>query len=452
MNAAAHADVNSGARPPAGAGAAPAGRAASEEICARLRPLEGTGMRTFADPEPLVWSRTSGTRVWDEDGREYLDLYAGFAVAALGYCDPRVTDAIIAQAPVMTHSPSAAPTRLRAELYERLTQIAPPGLTRVLLAVTGAMATEMAVQLARAATGRQTVISFSGSYVGRSVGSVGYAGKHAYRAQLKVSQDAQFLPFPDPYRSPWAAGADPGQLVLGLLEQMITDPASGVGPPACIVVEPIQGNGGVVIPRRGFLAGLRALADRAGAVLLFDEIQCGFGRSGRMWASEHEGVTPDLMTVGKGIGGGLALAAVVGTESVMTTWKPDAVTSTFMANSLNIAAAIATIDAARADRLPERSARLGAGALASLRAGLDGAAHVGDVRGRGLFIGIELVRPGGDEPDPGRAAAAPAELRARGVIVGRGGRYNNVIKLSPALVIDDADLRAGLSAVLEVLR
>lgn len=435
-----------------GNGSPAAGRPASDAVCARLRPLEGTGMRTFADPEPLVWSRTRGTRIWDEDGREYLDLYAGFAVASLGYCDPRVTDAIIAQASVMTHSPSAAPTRTRAELYERLIEIAPPGLSRALLAITGAMANEMAVQLARSATGRSTVISFSGTYLGRSVGSVSYAGKHAYREQLGVAADAQFLPYPDPYRSPWAGGADPGQLVLGLLEQLIDDPASGVSPPACIVVEPIQGNGGVVIPPPGFLTGLRRLADKSGAVLVFDEIQCGFGRSGRMWACEHEGVTPDLMTVGKGIGGGLALAAILGTEDVMTTWKPDAITSTFMANALNIAAGVATIDAARKDGLAERSARLGAGALATLRDGLAGNPTVGDLRGRGLFIGIELVKDArGNEPDAERAAAAVAELRSRGVIVGRGGRYNNVVKLSPALVIEEDDLRHGLETVMEVL-
>jgi 4-aminobutyrate aminotransferase-like enzyme len=409
-------------------------------------------MRTFSDSEPLVWSRTHGTRIWDEDGREYLDLYAGFAVAALGYCDPRVTEAIVRQASTMTHCPSAAPTRLRAELYERLIEIAPPGLDRALLAITGGMANEMAVQLARAATGRQTVISFSGTYLGRTVGSVSYAGKRAYREQLGVASDAQFLPYPDPYRSAWACGQDPGKLVLGLLEEMIDDPASGVAAPACIVFEPIQGNGGVVIPPPGFLAGLRRLADKSGAVLLFDEIQCGFGRSGHMWACEHEGVTPDLMTVGKGIGGGVALAAILGAENVMTTWNPDAITSTFMANALNTAAGIATIDAVRKDGLVERSARLGADTLVRLRDGLADRGHVGDLRGRGLFIGIELVRPGGrDEPDPGRAAGVVAELRTRGVIVGRGGRHNNVIKLSPALMIDESDLQAGLATVMVVL-
>lgn len=409
-------------------------------------------MRTFSDPAPLVWARTRGTTIWDEDGREYLDLYAGFAVASVGYCHPRVTRAIVEQAQVMTHCPSAAPSAVRAELYERLVDIAPHGLDRVLPAVTGSAANEMAVQLARAATGRETVISFSGTYLGRSVGSVAFAGKRAYREQLRVAAGAQFLPYPDPYRSPWTGGGDPGALVLGLLEEMIDDPASGVEPPACIVFEPIQGNGGVVIPPPGFLTGLRRLADRAGALLLFDEIQCGLGRTGRMWACEHEGVVPDLMTVGKGIGGGLTLAAVLGRSDVMTTWRPDAITSTFLANALNAAAGVAALDVVRDERLVERSARLGAHALDRLRAGLASVDHAGDVRGRGLFVGIELVEDRRSHaPDAGRAAAAVRELRDRGVIVGRGGRHGTVVKLSPALVIDEADLAAGLTTILEVL-
>lgn len=427
------------------------GRTASDQVVERLRELEGTGMRTFSDAEPVVWARTEGSRIWDEDGREYLDLYAGFAVAALGYCHPRVTRAILSQAETMTHCPSASPSRVRTELYERLVEIAPPGLTRALVAITGAMANEVAVQLARAATGRRTVISFSGTYLGRSVGSVRYAGKQAYRQQLGVEADAQFLPYPDPYRSPWADG-DPGTLVLGLLKEMLSDPASGVDPPACIVVEPIQGNGGVVIPPPGFLAGLRAIADASGALLVFDEIQCGFGRSGRMWACEHEGVTPDLMTVGKGVGGGVALAAILGTERVMTTWKPDAITSTFVANALNLAAGVAAVDALREERLIERSARLGDLALTRLRDELAASEHIGEVRGRGLFVGIELVRDRTSrEPDAGRTGQVIRDLRERGVIVGRGGRYGNVVKLCPPLVIDEGDLSAALATVTEVL-
>jgi 4-aminobutyrate aminotransferase-like enzyme len=425
---------------------------ASAAVRDRIRALEGTGMRTFAEDEPLVWARTSGTTVWDEEGRPYLDLYAGFAATTVGYCHPKVTAALVEQAQTMTHCPSAAPSRLRADFYERLIDITPARLERVMLAVTGSAANELAVQLARVATGRHAVVSFSGAYVGRTVGAVGLAGKRAYRSQLAVEADAQFLPYPDPYRSPWAGDRDPGEAVLGLLDQMVDDPASGVDDIACIVVEPIQGNGGVVMAPDGFLAGLRRIADRAGAVLIFDEIQSGLGRSGRMWACDHEAVVPDLMTVGKGIGGGLTLAAVVGREELMTTWAPDATTSTFLANALNLTAGVAALDVVCEERLEERSATLGAVALQRLREGLAGVPAVGDVRGRGLFIGIELVGDRAErQPAAAAAAAAARALRDHGVLVGRGGRHGNVLKLSPALVIEPADLDHGLTTVLEVL-
>jgi 4-aminobutyrate aminotransferase-like enzyme len=422
----------------------------SQSVRDRIRAVEGTGMRTFWEPEPVVWARTEGCEVWDAEGRAYLDLYAGFAVANVGYCHPRVTEAIREQAGVMTHCPSAAPSEVRAELYERLLAIAPPALDRVLLAVTGAMANETAVQLARAATGRSNVVTFSGTYPGRTVGALRYAGKHAYREQFGVAADAHFVPYPDPYRSPWAGDADPGEIALGLLEHALVDPASGVEPPACVLVEPIQGNGGVVIPPAGFLTGLRRLCDRTGTLLVFDEIQCGFGRSGRTWACEHEEVVPDLLTVGKGIGGGLALAAVLGRSELMTTWKPDAVTSTFLANALNAAAGCAAIDVLREEGLVERSARLGTRALEHLRSGLAARPAVGDVRGRGLFIGLEIVQDG--ETDPERAAQTQLALRERGVLVGRGGRYGNVLILAPPLVIEEDVLDRGLEAVLEAVR
>jgi 4-aminobutyrate aminotransferase-like enzyme len=406
-------------------------------------------MRTFADPDATVWARAEGAHLWDEDGRRYLDLYGGFAVANVGHCHPRVTAAIRDQAGLLTHCPSAAPSRVRAELYERLVAIAPPPLTRVLCAVTGSLANELALALARAATGRSGVISFSGTYLGRTRGAVGMAGKHAYRAPVGARADAQFVPFPDRFRSPWAGGGDPGAIALGLVEQALADPGSGVDPVAAVVLEPIQGNGGVLIPPPGFLTGLRELCDRHGALLVLDEIQCGFGRAGAMWACERDGVVPDLMTVGKGIGGGLALAAVLGREDVMTTWTADATTSTFLTNALNERAACAAIDVLRDEGLVERSRALGERALARLRHGLADSARVGDVRGRGLFLGIEL---GGAEPDPDGARTARLALRDRGLIVGASGRHGNVLKLSPPLVIDEDELDGALDTIVEVLR
>ncbi len=405
-------------------------------------------MRTFADADATVWARAEGAHLWDEDGRRYLDLYAGFAVANVGHCHPRVTEAIREQAGVLTHCPSAAPSRVRAELYERLLQIAPEGLSRVLCAVTGSLANELALALARAATGRTGVLTFSGTYLGRSGGAVGLAGKHAYREPVGARADGQFLPFPDPFRSPWAHGADVGATVLGLVEQALADPASGVDPVAAIVIEPIQGNGGVLIPPPGFLAGLRELCDRHGALLVFDEIQCGFGRAGAMWASQLDGVTPDLMTVGKGIGGGLALAAVLGTDDVMSTWSSDATTSTFLTNALNERAACAAIDVLLDEGLVERSRVLGDRAIARLRAGLAGNARVGEVRGRGLFAGIEL---GHETPGTEHARSARLALRERGLIVGASGRYGNVLKLSPPLVISEAELDGAIDTIVEVL-
>jgi 4-aminobutyrate aminotransferase-like enzyme len=282
------------------------------------------------------------------------------------------------------------------------------------------------------------------------VGAARYAGKHAYREQLGIAAEAHFVPYPDPYRSPWAGDSDPGAAALALIEDALTDPASGVEPPACILVEPIQGNGGVVVPPDGFLRGLRELCDRTDIPLVFDEIQSGFGRSGHTWAAEHEDVVPDLMTVGKGIGGGLAIAAVLGREELMTTWEPDAVTSTFLANALNAAAACAAIDVLRAEGLVERSARLGEHARERLQGKLG--AGVGDVRGRGLFLGIEIVRDrSSKDPDPDLARSLLGALRERGVLVGRGGRYGNVLILAPPLVIDEADLDGGLDTIVEVL-
>jgi 4-aminobutyrate aminotransferase-like enzyme len=421
---------------------------ASDAVRERIRAIEGGGMRTFADPNATVWARAEGAHLWDEDGRRYLDLYAGFAVANVGHCHPRVTAAIREQAGLLTHCPSAAPSRVRAELYERLLAIAPAGLTRVLCAVTGSLANELALALARAATGRCGVLTFSGTYLGRTSGAVGLAGKRAYREPVGARADAQFLPFPDPFRSPWARGGDVGDMVLGLVEQALADPASGVDPVAAVVIEPIQGNAGVLIPPPGFLAGLRSLCDRHGALLVFDEIQCGFGRAGTMWASAAEGVTPDLMTVGKGIGGGLALAAVLGRDDVMSTWTADATTSTFLTNALNERAACAAIDVLLDEGLVERSRVLGERAIARLRAGLEDHPRVGEIRGRGLFAGIEL---GGETPDAEGARAARLALRDRGLIVGASGRHGNVLKLAPPLVIDEHDLDGAIDTIVEVL-
>ena len=407
------------------------------DIVERLRRFEGGGLRTFAEDPPFVWEKAEGCHVEDADSRRYLDLYGGFAVAAIGYGHPKVVEAIQHQAATLMHCPSAHPSRLRAEFYEALASIAPAGLDRFLPAVTGAMANEIAILLARAYRPKGAIVSFAGSYFGRSVGTVGFAGKTRYREALGIPAGGPFVPFPYPLRQGMAAT----NLTMQALEELAEREAE---PLAAVILEPIQGNGGVVIPPADFLPRLRQFCDREGAMLILDEIQSGCGRTGRLWAVEHSGVTPDLMTVGKGIGGGLAVAAVMGRAEAMN-WKPDSYTSTFLTNNLNLAAAIAAIGVLREEQLAGRAAAIGPAGLDRLRQALAGLDGVREVRGLGLWYGVELA-------DAAWAGRAVKLARERGVIVGRSGYEDNVVKLSPALVIPEADLHAGIDVVAGAIR
>lgn len=406
----------------------------AREVVERCRRLEGGGLRTFAEDPPLTWDRASGSRIEDADGRRYLDLYAGYAVATVGYGHPRVVEAIQRQAEVMLHCPSAYPSRIRAEFLEAMGSIAPVGLDRVLPAITGSMANELALAVAR--TRRQgNIVTFTGSYFGRSVGVVGLAGRRRYREALSVSQAGVMVPYPYPL---WMGDRAADASMEALAE------AASSGPLSAVIVEPVQGNGGVVAPPEDFLPRLRSFCDEVEALLILDEIQSGCGRTGRMWAFEHTGIVPDLMTVGKGIGGGMPVAAVLGRADLLS-WPADTFTSTFLTNAINLAAAAAAIGVLREEDLAGRAARLGPPMLARLRENLD-VPGVAEVRGLGLWSGIELVDADG-RPWPEAAGDTVRLARMDGVIVGRGGHHENVVKISPPLVISDEELETGLDVV-----
>jgi 4-aminobutyrate aminotransferase-like enzyme len=423
-------------------------------IIERMRRVEGAGPRTGGG-EPLVVDRATGATLVDPDGNRYTDLAGSFAAATIGHSHPDVVAAVTAQIGAASHVSTAAISEQRVGFEEDLLAIVPNELDRVLLGISGADANDIAIRLARSLTGRREVLAFSGGYFGRAGGVVGLNGKSSFRSRVGIDADAHFLPYPDPYRWPEALGgsAGAGAAALDLVRQALEDPGSGIGPLAAIIVEPIQGNGGIVSPPDAFLAGLRELSDVHGIALIFDEIQSGFGRSGRMWAADHWGVVPDLMTVGKGIGGGLALSAVVGRASHMSHWSPGTHTSTFLGNAVNLAAGRAAIAVMCRDRLWERSADLGGRLLERLRAGLDGHPAVGDVRGMGLFIGIELVRDRATkEPDRERAAAVRGRAFDDGVIVAAAGRYEHVVKISPPLTIDEQQANEAVDVVIDAIR
>ncbi|MBA3234861.1 MAG: aspartate aminotransferase family protein [Chloroflexi bacterium] len=425
----------------------------ARSIIDRARAIEGAGPRTGGDDAPLVVEEASGSILVDPDGNRFVDLAASFAAATVGHAHPQVVAAIREQAGRVAHVSSAALSEPRIAFEEALLGIAPRELDRVLLGISGADANDTALKLARTLTGRHEVISFSGGYHGRSGGVIGVNGKTAFREQAGIGPDAHFLPFPYTYRWPLGPGEAAADQSLALIRHALDSPASGIGPVAAIIVEPVQGNGGVVVPPAGFLEGLRELCDRHGIVLIFDEIQSGFGRTGRAWAGAHWDVVPDLMTAGKGIGGGLALSAIVGRAAMMSHWRPGAHTSTFMGDAVNLAAGRAAIEVFQHQRLDERSASLGAPMIERLRDALGETAHVGEVRGLGLFVGIEIVadRPT-RAPDRPRTASIRRAAFDRGVLLGAAGEFDNVLKICPPLTINEGVLDEAIDITIATIK
>ncbi len=392
---------------------------------------------------PLVVSRGEGAIVEDVDGNRFLDFNAGIAVASTGHCHPRVVAAIRQQAECLIHmSGTDFYYENMVELAEKLAAIAPGGIARrVYFGNSGTEAIEAAMKLARYHTGRDKFIAFRGGFHGRTFGALSLTGS-------KVVQRKGFGPlvpgvfhaqFPDSYRRPQGTTPEDHAVncVRAIEDQLFrtTLPAEEV---AAIVVEPIQGEGGYVIPPKVFFEELARLAAQHGILLIFDEIQSGMGRTGKMWAADHFGVTPDILTIAKGIASGMPLSAMVSRAEIMN-WPPGAHASTYGGNPVAVAASLATIDLLERE-LVANSARVGSHILDRLRAWPGKFKNVGDVRGLGLMIGIEMVR---DQTTQERAPELRDRLVAmafeRGLLVLGAGR--NVLRLCPPLIVtrDQAD-------------
>jgi 4-aminobutyrate aminotransferase len=392
---------------------------------------------------PLVAARGAGAMIEDVDGNRFLDFNAGIAVVSTGHCHPKVVKAIEEQSKRLIHmSGTDFYYENMVDLAEKLAAIAPGGgAHRVYFGNSGAEATEAAMKLARYHTGRDKFIAFTGSFHGRTMGALSLTGS-------RVVQRKGFGPlvpgvyhahFPDPYRRPGGMTADHHAIACArFIEDELFRTIVPAEEVAGIVVEPIQGEGGYLIPPQAFLEELRRLADRHGILLIFDEVQCGMGRTGKMWAAEHFGVAPDIFTTAKGIASGLPLSAMVARRDVMD-WGPGAHASTFGGNPVAIAAALATIQLLETE-LIANAARIGEHILDRLRHWPQRFKHVGDVRGLGLMIGFELVR---DRHTKERAPELRDRIQEmafeRGVLVLGAGR--NTIRLCPPLVItrDQAD-------------
>ena len=386
-------------------------------------------------------------QVRDADGRVYLDCLAGAGALALGHSHPVVVaalrDALDSGVPLTTLDLA---TPLRDAFIETLFAVLPPSLRGGKIQFcgpTGADAVEAAVKLARTATGRSGAIAFGGAYHGMTQGALALSGAHAPKAALgALGGDVQHLPFPGSYRCPFGEGGERGaELCARALRWALNDTHSGILPPAAILVEPVQGEGGVHPAPPAFAAAVRVAASGAGAVLVADEVQTGLGRTGTLWGSDGLGLDPDVLVLSKAIGGGQPLAVIVYRDG-LDAWEPGAHAGTFRGNQLALAAGAATIRHVAEHGLAEHAAAMGERLRAGLREHTEGLAVVGDVRGRGLMVGVELVDPercdadGVARPDGALASAVQRAMLDLGVLVEIGGREGAVVRFLPPLILE----------------
>lgn len=401
---------------------------------------------------PCYVAEASGAILVDVDGNSLIDLGAGIAVVGVGHADPTVVDAVQAQVARFSHTCFMVnPYESYVAVCEALNELTPGDHPkRSALFNSGAEAVENAVKVARHVTGRPAVIAFDHAYHGRTNLTMALTAKNMpYRDGFgPFAPDVYRVPMSYPFRDP--AGMTGEQAAARAIEQI--DRQTGAHNVACVLIEPIQGEGGFVVPAPGFLPALAEWCRDRGVLLAADEIQTGFCRTGDWFACEDEGVVPDLLTTAKALAGGLPLAAVTGRAELMDGVHPGGLGGTYGGNPVACASALAAIDIMRTEDLAAAARRIGRSVSASLRALQAAYPAVGDVRGRGAMMAMEIVHPGTLEPDPGATRLIADACHQEGVVVLTCGSFGNVIRLLPPLVIDDDLLADGLEVLTGAVR
>ena len=419
----------------------------------RSREMTERKEQVVADPLglylPIMIAEGNGAIVTDVDGNSFVDFTGGVGCLNVGHAHPRVVAAVQEQAARFFHTDfTIVPYEIYVEYAERLTAIAPfAGPTKAAFFNAGTEAVENAVKFARGYTRRPAVIGFEGGFHGRTLLSLTLTSKtHPYKAGLgPFAPEVYRVPFPDEYR-----GITAGDALKTLERALSTQVAAETV--AAIVVEAVQGEGGFIVAPPEFMEGLRAICDREGILLVVDEIQTGFGRTGRMFAVEHYGVEPDLITVAKSMAAGLPLSGVVGKAEIMDSLWDNAVGGTYVGNPVALAAAVAVLDVFEEEALVERAQRIGDVVRARMLAWQERFAAIGDVRGVGAMLAVEYVEDRvTKEPAPGIASRVAEEAALRGLLLLKAGVHSNCNRVLCPLVITEAELEEGLAAWEEAL-
>jgi len=416
-----------------------------EEIFPHLSPV-------WVHFTPIVVDHAEGCYVYDENGKAYLDFTCGIAVTNTGHSHPKVVAAIReqagkiihAQANLLVHTPML-------ELVKELRSIVPPSIDGFFFSNSGAEAVEGAVKLARHATGRPNVIVFQGSFHGRTAGTMALTtSKTVYRVGYQPLPAGVFVaPYPYAYRYGWDEEKT-SQWCLDELDFLLNG-QTAPQETAAILVEPVLGEGGYVVPPASFLRGLRQVCDKHGILLILDEIQSGFGRTGKWFAFEHFGVLPDIMTVAKGIASGMPLSGVFSSLELMKKWIPGTHGGTYGGNVIACAAAVATIRAMHEEDMPGNASRRGVQLMTGLRKLQEQYPVIGDVRGLGLMVGAEF-RTADRHPDKPTAKAVVAACGERGLLLLTCGPWDNTIRFIAPLIVTEKQINDALGIFAEAMK
>jgi diaminobutyrate-2-oxoglutarate transaminase len=408
--------------------------------------------RTYANRFDRVFAEASGTRLFDTEGREYLDCLAAAGTLALGHNHPDVVRAVVGflQSDMIQQAldlTTPAKYRFLRKLYECLPQEFARHARVQFCGPSGADAIEAALKLFKTATGRGCVLAFHGAYHGMTAGSLALTGNLTAKSSIgSLMPDVHYLPYPYPYRCPFGLGEAGQRASLAYLQHVLNDPESGITKPAAVVVEAVQGEGGVIPAPAPWLRGLRRITAEAGVPLVMDEIQTGFGRTGEMFAFEIADIEPDAVVISKAIGGGYPLSLVLYHERY-DQWQPGAHAGTFRGNQIAMVAGTTTMEVLSQQELIKGAKQKGEYLQSCLTELAAQHPAIGDVRGRGLMWGLEIVEPGGPAdslgslpPDGARARAIQRACLDSGLILETGGRHGAVVRLLPPLIIETAEL------------
>lgn len=407
-----------------------------------------------ASVEPVVVQRAEGATVWDADGTAYLDCFAGIAVVNAGHRHPRVIAAVREQLEQVVHAATYLyHVPVVADLAEQLARITPGDLTKTFFGSSGAEGIETAIRLAKAFTGRHEIISLTHSFHGRTAGTLSITGNKARKTRGgPYLPGIAFAPAPYVYRNPFSTD-DPeivAERCAEMVEWAITYQSSG--DVAAFIAEPVMGEGGILVPPTLYFPRVKEILDRYGILFIADEVQSGFGRTGKTFAIEHFDTQPDILVMAKGIADGFPLSATIARPEIADSLRPGEHLSTFGGNPISCAAALANIGVLEDERLPEEAARKGERILSRLRELADHHELIGDVRGLGLMIGIELVSDRDSKTPVTQEAVQVRRLcREAGVLVGVGGQAGNVVRFQPPLIISDEELNRAVDTLDRVL-